>query len=332
MKQYTTLKKISEKMGVSISTVSRALQDHPDISRATREKIKRMAEMMHYEPNTFATSLRTNETKMLGVIVPIITNFFYEAFVAGIEEEARKNGYSLLVLQSGENVNTELKNLEIMRKNRVDGIFVTLTCNTKDIGYFKKVEELGIPVIFADNVPDYEACNRVRFDDEAAAIAAAKAIIDKKKKYVLGLFYSSEQVSVSRKRLESFNNYFREHAPDTLLEIHFHKEIDEGNAIVSKAIHKTHPPDTIFCIGDNSLVGSMIAIQNAGLHIPEDISIISISNGLIPRLYRPKITYIKTSGRELAQLAFSRLMEIFKGRTFAREQLLPVSLIMGESL
>ncbi|MDE3214008.1 MAG: substrate-binding domain-containing protein, partial [Bacteroidota bacterium] len=256
----------------------------------------------------------------------------YEAFVAGLEEEARKFGYSLLVLQSGEVVDTELKNLEIMRQNRVDGLFVSLTCNTRDIGYFKKIEELGIPVIFADNVPDFEACNKVRFDDEQAALIAARAIISKHRKRVLGLFYSSEQVSVTRKRLESFKKHFDQHGADTALEIQFHKEIAEGEKLVSRALRKPHPPDTIFCIGDNSLVGAMIAIQNAGLSIPDQIAVISISNGLIPQLYKPKITYVKTSGRELAQLAFSRLMEIFSGRTFVREQLLPVTLIKGQSL
>lgn len=332
MKQDTTLKLLSQKLGLSISTVSRALRDHPDISLPTREKVKKMAESMQYVPNTFATRLRTNQSKILGVIVPFFTNFFYEAFVAGIEEEARKSGYSLLILQSGEVVDTELKNLEIMRRNRVDGLFVSLTCNTTDIGYFKKIEELGIPVIFADNVPDFEACNKVRFDDEGAAMIAAKAIIAHHKKRVLGLFYSSEQVSVTRKRLESFKAHFSKFANNTSLTIHFHKEIGEAERIVSAALRKNIRPDAIFCIGDNSLVGAMLAVQGVGLSIPDEIGIISMSNGLIPQLYKPKITYIKTSGRELAQLAFARLMEIFNGRTFLREQLLPVKLIKGQSL
>ena len=332
MKQYSTLKKIAEKLGLSISTVSRALKDHPDISPETRKRVKEFAEMMEYEPNMFAVRMRTNQSKMLGVIVPFFTNLFYESFISSIEQEAKKYGFSLLVLQSGENTETELKNLDIMKKNRVDGLFVSLTNNTKDIQYFKKIEELGIPVIFTDNVPDFEACNKIRFDDEEAAALAAKAIISKKKKNVLGLFYSSELVSVTRKRLHAFKKSFQQQAPATKLEIHFHNEIHEASAIVKKAIKKNNRPDCIFCMGDNSLIGAMMPIHEKGLKVPDDIAVISISNGLIPQLYNPKITYIKTSGNELAKLAFSRLVEIFEGKTFAKEQLLPAVLIKGGSL
>ena len=145
-KRYSTLKEISEKLNLNVSTVSRALKEHPDISLETRKRVQEMASLLDYKPNTFATSLRTNQTKLLGIIVSSITNLFYDSFIGTIEEKAREDGYSVLILQSGENVESELKNLEILKKNRVDGIFVSITSNTKDVSAFMEMEKKGIPM------------------------------------------------------------------------------------------------------------------------------------------------------------------------------------------
>src|ERR1051326_4960550 len=101
MSHKTTLKHISEQLHLSVSTVSRALKGHPDISLETREKVMHLAALLEYEPNTYAISLRTNKSKLFGLIVPEISNFFYHSFIASVEEESRKMGYSLLILQSG---------------------------------------------------------------------------------------------------------------------------------------------------------------------------------------------------------------------------------------
>ena len=111
MKSKATLKTISTTLNISISTVSRALKNHPDISDDTKKRVKELAELMEYEPNTYAINLRTNQSKLLGVIVPQISGFFYHSFVEAIEEEGKKQGYSLLILQSGDDPGAEMDNL-----------------------------------------------------------------------------------------------------------------------------------------------------------------------------------------------------------------------------
>src|SRR5579885_2335004 len=181
----TTLKKISQVLDLSISTVSRALKNHPDISERTKQKVLELANRLEYEPNAYAIHLRTNNSKIFGLIVPNVSYYFYDTFIAAVEEECRKNGYSLMILQSGDDVETESNNLKICRQNRVTGVFVCLTPNTTDLKPFLKFDEVDIPLIFFDKVPEYEACNKVCIADAQSAKIAADAILAKGKKKVL---------------------------------------------------------------------------------------------------------------------------------------------------
>src|SRR5512139_1711247 len=151
MEKRATLKNISHALNMSISTVSRALKNHPDISEETKKRVQEAAAMMEYEPNTFAINLRTDKRDMVGIIIPYISNFFYQSFIAAVEEEAKKNAYSVLILQSSDNPETEIENLKICRLNRVAAVFVSISPTTRDISPFLKLSQ-NTPVIFFDKV------------------------------------------------------------------------------------------------------------------------------------------------------------------------------------
>jgi LacI family transcriptional regulator len=332
MKQYSTLKKLSEKLNLSISTVSRALKDHPDISPATRKRVKDLAELMEYEPNTFALNLRTNKSKIIGVIVPYFQNLFYEYFIASLDEEVRKVGYSLLILQSGESVETELKNLHIMKKNRVDLLFVSTTENTENIEPLLKLPEIGIPIVFFDRVPSFEGCDKIRFADSETGVMAAKRLIKSRKKCILCLFTDNPKLNIVNNRLTAFRETFEKLAPEANLDIHFHADFSAGERIITRALKKKNPPDALFCIGDNSMIWSLKTLQKKGLTVPGDIGILAISNGFIPTLFSPVITHIITNGYKLGKLAFTRLKDILEGETSTRELVIEAALAEGGSL
>ncbi len=331
MHQNSTLKKLSEMLGISISTVSRALKDHPDISTKTKLRVKELAAAMEYEPNTYAIQLRTNQSRVLGVMVPNVANYFYDSFIAAVEEEARLNEYSVLIMQSGENAAVELENLNLLRRNRIAGLFVSLTTETKEIKSFLKLNDIDVPVIFFDRVPEFEACNKICLADKDAARIAAEAIIAKKKKYVLGLF-GHLNLSISKKRLESFKETFEQKSPQTKIDIAIQLNEEEAKQITAKKLTAKKRPDAIFCMGDLTLIGVMQAIQEKKLRIPEDIGVITISNGFIPTLYYPKITYVETSGYKLGKLAFTRMMSCLAGSSFVRELTIDSILVEGGSL
>lgn len=332
MKRYSTLKELSEKLGLSVSTISRALKDHPDISPTTRKRVKDFAALMEYEPNAFATNLRTNKSRMLGIIVPVFNNLFYDSFIAAIEEEARKIGYSVLILQSGESAESELKNLDILKKNRVEGLFVSITCNTKEIAAFHKVDEMGIPVIFFDRVPEFATCNKICFADHDAAALAAQELVRKGRKRILGLFGISTNLSITRRRLEAFQQVFAEQAPATILDIRFNDDMMDARRITAEALRNNPVPDAVFSMGDVTLMGAMMAIHEYNLRVPEDVAVITISHGLIPSLYKPRITYVETSATKMGHLAFARMQELFHGKNFIRENFVEAMLVHGGSL
>ena len=331
MKEVTTLKKISEILNLSISTISRALKDHPEISETTKEKVRQLATKMEYVPDANAIQLRTNNSKIFGLLVPSVSYYFYDSFIAAVEEECTKNGYSLLILQSGDDPTTEINHLKLCRQNRITGLFVCITPHTKDINPFLKLNESGTPVIFFDKVPSYEACNKVCTADVDAARISANAILSKKKKKVLALF-GNNHLSITKKRLAAFTEAIEKSKSKPKLVICHALDAEEARNITHENLSLKNRPDTIFCMSDEILSGSMKAIQQSGLKVPEEISVIAISNGFIPKLYYPEITYAETSGYKLGKLAFTRMMACLSGSTFIQMLSVESVLVEGGSL
>jgi LacI family transcriptional regulator len=329
--QQSTLKKLSEVLGISISTVSRALKDHPDISTTTKQKVKELAKAMEYEPNAYAVQLRTRQSNVLGIIVPDIQSFFYDSFIAAIEEAARSHGFSVLIMQSGNNAETEAANLQLMRKHMTQGVFIALTYATTDYSLFHKMESMDLPIVFADCVPADDGFTKVAMADEEAARLAAEELIHHKKKNILALF-GHPQLSVTQKRVQAFEETFKQKAPRSKLTIRYPYFIENSKEAFLDVISTNKKLDAVFCMGDMNLAGVMKAIQELNLTIPDDIGVIAISNGFIPTMFKPKITYVETSGYKLGKLAFEQMQKRLINEQVSENVCVPSVLIEGGSL
>ena len=327
----TTLKKLSETLGLSISTVSRALKNHPDISDETKKRVWDLANMMEYEPNTYAINLKTNNSRTFGLIVPVISNYFYDSLIASLEEEARNHHYSLLILQSGDNPEIEQANLKLCKHNRVTGLFVAISSETKDISNFTKLSDNNCPVIFLDKVPVEDNVHKICMADKSAAILAAEALCRKNRKKILAIF-GNNKLSITTERMDAFKEYFTANSPGTKLDIAEAKNPAEAYQIVLKKYPQKSKPDAVFCMSDEILTGVMKAVQQLEIKIPKDLSLITISNGIIPHLYYPEITYVETSGYKMGKLAFSRMMTCLAGSSFVQNLKVDALLINGGSL
>ncbi|MBC7886588.1 MAG: LacI family DNA-binding transcriptional regulator [Ferruginibacter sp.] len=322
----TTLKEISTVLGLSISTVSRALKNHPDIAEKTKQRVTELATTLDYEPNANAIQLRTSKSNVFGLVVPFISNFFYHSFISSVEEESRRNNYSLMILQSGDDPFVEITNLKLCRQNRISGLFACISTQTTHVEAYLKLKELDIPVIFFDKVPDVGNCNKVCVADEASATMAATAILEKKKKKVLAIF-GNNNLLITRKRLSAFTKTIDNKIN---LLIHHANNAEEAEALTLASLSQN--PDTVFCMSDEILTGAMKAIQKSALKVPGDISVIAISNGFIPKLYYPEITYVETSGYKLGKLAFTSMMACLAGSTFMHELTTESILVEGGSI
>ncbi len=317
-------------LNMSISTVSRALKDHQDISVETKNRVKELAITLEYEPNTYAINLRTNNSKEFGVIVPAISNYFYHSFINSLEEEVRNYGYSLIILQSGDDPLIELENLKRCKQSRVAGIFISTTSKTEDIKPFIKVEDQDIPIVFFDKVPVYEACNKVCVADREAAEISAQALLNKNKKNILGIF-GDLNLSITQKRLKAFENTIKKSDDKPILTIDFATDMEETVAVFTKN-WELCKPDAVFCMSDEILTGVMKVVQKLEIKVPNQIGVIAISDGFIPKLYWPEIAYAETSGYKLGKLSFNRMLTCIAGHFYKQELTIDTKLILNNSL
>jgi LacI family transcriptional regulator len=320
--ENVTLKRIAEVLGLSISTVSRALKNHPDISVATKKRVNEIASFLDYEPNINAINLRAKSNRVLGLIVPTISGFFYDSFIAAVEEECRLNDYRLMILQSGNDPQIETSNLSICRQNRVSGLFVCLSTNTNNMA--------DIPLIFFDKVPDGENYNKICVADMEAAKMAAQLLLEKKKKKILSIF-GNKALSITRHRLEAYNNVML-NEQDVTVNIEHCSNTPEARNITRQYFSKKEMPDAVFCMSDEILIGVMKTLNEMKIEIPAQVGVLTLSDGFLPTLYTPEITYIETSGYKLGKLAFTRMMNCMDGKTEPVELFINSPFVNGGSL
>jgi LacI family transcriptional regulator len=328
MKPATTVLELSKILNLSVSTVSRALKNHPNIAKETKQRVLQLAKELDYEPNLVAVGLRTSSTMELAVIVPNLSGFFYDSFITVLEEEAGKMGYSLFILLSGDDPETEIINLKVCRQRRVAGIFACITPLTEDLAPFQKLLELEIPILFFDKVPTGDF-NKICLDDEQAARLSAEALLESKRNHVLALF-GDMKLSISERRKQAFITTFGKDV--NRLQTAVATNAQEAYDAVMQSFRKSTKPDAIFCMSDEILTGAMKAIQELGVKVPREVAVLTISNGFFPKLYYPEITYVETSARKLGKLAFQRMMEYVGGDRSNKELTVESVMIKGGSI
>lgn len=332
MKNQATLKRIADHLNLSISTVSRALKDHPDVSAETIRRVKELALLLDYEPNAFAVNLRKKHSNIYAILVPQLSGFFYNSFIEAVEEEARQRGFSIMLLQSNEDPEVEKHNLKLCRYNHVAGVFVAITRYTTDFSAFERLQEMDIPVVFFDKVPAAEGFVKVCLADKAAgALAGEKLLLTQKTKVwaVLG----NASLSITRLREEGLRQSLA-HQAQVLLDVSYANSEEEAYEMVGQfPFEKENNQVALFCMSDELLCGAMRALYAKQVQIPAQVSVLAISNGYLPRLFYPAISYVETSGFKLGKLSFEKMDQIKKGMTeHLAEEFLKCNFYEGKSL
>jgi LacI family transcriptional regulator len=325
-----TLKRISEVLGLSISTISRALKNHPDISENTKRRVHELADTLDYEPNMNAINLRSKKNRVFGLIVPSISGFFYDSFISAIEEECRANKYSLMILQSSNDSDIEKNSLHICRQNRVCGLFACLTTQTTSFDAFDKFKEADIPLVFFDKVPEDTKYNKICIADEKAAKHAAEILVKKNKKSILAIF-GNENLSITRTRFKAFQKVISAKKEVTVFN-EYCNDSDAAKKITKKYFTKKEKPTAIFCMSDDILIGVMKCLQELKIVIPTEVAVIALSDGFLPKIYTPEITFIETSGYKLGKLSFTKMMSCINGNSATEELFITAPLVLGGSL
>lgn len=310
MKQKITIKTIAKELGVSTSTVSKALKDSHEISIETKERIQAYANHYNYKPNHLALQLRNQKTKVIGVILPKIVHHFFSTVISGIEEGANEKGYNIMVCFSNESHKKEVETLKVLSNGSVDGILVSVASETlenKDFTHFSSLVNEEIPFVLFDRTINEILCDKVVVDDVGAGYKATKHLIENNRKKI-ALVTTPDHVNVGALRRQGYEKALIESyikTDNTLI-----VKIDESQNI-TKQIEPLFEQniDALFAVNEIYAAKAMRIAKSKGLKIPEDIAIAGFTDGLISEYSSPSITTIAQHGFVMGKQSVELLIE-----------------------
>lgn len=311
-KHQVTIKDLAKQLGISPSTVSRALKNHPNISQETKSKVRDLAVKLKYEPNRIALSLKNQSSKTIGVIIPEIIHFFFSTIISGIEEIAYSRGYSVMFCQSNESSEKEKLDMMALLSHRVDGMLVSHSRETSNFDHFNEIHARNVPLVFFDRVPKQIEAPKVIIDDFEAGKQATQHLIGKRCKKIAHLA-GSLNLEICQNRKEGYLTALREN--NYLVEDHLiidcgKGEQRDGYRCMRDMLKAGNVPDAIFANNDIIALGAMMAIKEAGLRMPEDIAIVGFSNWQFSSLTEPQLSSIAQPGIEMGKVAMQTLFDI----------------------
>ncbi len=318
MKSRITIKDIAKELGVSTSTVSKALKDSHEISESTKAKIKAFANFYHYKPNSLALKLRNQKTMVIGVIIPEIVHYFFSRVISGIEKVANQHGYNVMICVSNESYDKELLNIEMLANGSVDGLIISISKETQkiqDFSHFNELIENDVPFVLFDRVEKTINCDKIIIDDEGGAYKATKFLIEQNCKKI-ALVTTPDYVTVGKLRkkgyLKALQKFGTEKTPSNIVKIE--KFDDDHDGIynqIKKLIFVKNPPDGIFAVNELYAALAMKIAKERGLNIPEDIKIIGFTDGIISEFSSPSLTTVAqhgyTMGKQSAEMLINRV-------------------------
>ena len=331
-----TLHDLATKLNISVSTVSKALKGYSDVSEKTRKAVKELAEELNFTPNIVASNLRTQHTKTIGVIVPNIVHHFFSNVINGIIKEAEKSGYMVILLQSNDDYEFEKKQLDLLIKQQVDGILISLSVETTNFEHLERVQKMGIPLVMYDKISDTVNCSKVLIDDKEAAYEAVAYLIRKGYKRIAYFGASLKAHNFSnrflgyKQALEEFRIPFDE----TLIYIcEHHDEYNHGYKNAEQLIkdHGFKNVDAVFAVTDVIAVGVSKFFNTHSISIPQDIAIFGFSNWFMSSVVTPALTTVNQPSYELGQKAIEILLKEI-ALTEARKEFTPQKIILPTSL
>lgn len=302
---------VANKLGVSISTVSRALNDNPKISPATTKKVKRMAEKLGFQKNPLASGLMTNKTKTIGVLVPQINKEFVAQAVRSIEDTAFDMGYSVMICQSHESYSREQESINTLLSSRVDGIIVSLALETKNLEHFHNAIDSDTPVVFFDRVPsDLPNTTKIIVDNFESAYKATNHLIDQGFKRI-GHIGGPQSRKVFEDRFEGYKKALADNKialDDTITEGTDLSQEDCFRA-AKKILHATNPPDAIVCANHLASVNTIFYALSINKSIPQDVAVVGFSENPIAEIMIPSLTAVRQPCAEMGKIATQKLIE-----------------------
>lgn len=308
-----TLKQIADKLGLSITTVSKALKGYPDVSKKTKQLVMNLSKDLNYVPNSFAVNLRTQHSKTIGVIIPATVHHFFSKVIEGILTEAEKQGYLVILMQSNEDYNLEKKQVDLLLSKGVDGILISLSNKTYDYTHLKKIIDYDIPLVLFDKIAKSINCSKVIIDDKKAAYNAVNYLIKKGYKRIAH-FRGDLNPQNSIDRFLGYKQALLDNHivfdPSLVYICNNNSDFDDGYLNAGKLL-KDHGKniDAIFTITDVIAIGIMKYFSDLNIKIPEDIALFGFSNWFMASVISPSLSSVEQHGYEMGEKSAQILLK-----------------------
>lgn len=336
MKKKITIKQLAAELGVSVSTVSKSLHDSPEISQETREKVKAFAKLYNYRPNNIALSLKNKKTKTIGVIIPEVVHHFFAMVVRGVEQVAMERGYNVVISLSNESFEKEVINMETFADSLIGGFILSLSKETlrkQDYHHIHQTIEEGMPVVLFDRTVPEINCDKVIVNDEQGALLATEHLIDQGKKNIL-LITTEDYISVGRLRTQGYlralqkaniplNNGLIIKTQDTKRSDIILPLLEDE---LRTALKQNPQIDAIFTVNEIYAAAAMRVIREFNLNIPNDISLVCFTDGVISKYATPSLTTVNQHGTQIGIEAANLLIDRLENKI---EQPKPITKVVA---
>jgi LacI family transcriptional regulator len=318
MYEAITIKDIAKALGLSTSTVSRALRGSYEISSETKKLVIEYAEQYNYRPNPIALSLKERRSRSIGVVVCEIANNFFSQAINGIESIAYNRGYHVIISQSHESYDREVVNVEHLASRSVDGLLVSLSTETDNTEHFRNLHDKGFPIVFFDRIANDIETHKVAADNYKGAYDATQHLIDAGYTKIAHLT-SSAHLSISIERLRGYKAALEDN--DIPFVESYVKYCNHGGMIytelegaVKDLLNLKEKPDAIFSAGDRLTLSCLTALKSIGLKVPDDIAVVGFSNSALVDLFNPSLTAVKQPAFEMGQVATELLINLIESK------------------
>ncbi|TDW95858.1 LacI family DNA-binding transcriptional regulator [Dinghuibacter silviterrae] len=311
-----TIKEIAKRLNISVSTVSRALHNHPRIGLRTKMQVQKLAEELHYEPNTLAISFKQKKWFTIGVILPELNEQFFSQAISGIEDVATAQNYTVLIGQSHDSMERERMLVEAFRKHRVDGIVLSMAKNTDDYQHLEVLDKYNIPLVYFDRIPKGGQALSVSSNIRSGAEQAVRYLLEKGHKRI-ALLKGPDSLIASAQRQEGYTSALKQHGlqldPDLIKEIDLSPE--GTRAALTQLLALPQRPTAILCFNDYVCFDAIQAARQAKIRINKDISFVSFANLPICNfLDVPPLASVEQHPYRQGQLAAEMLLDIVEKR------------------
>ena len=332
IKRRTSLKDLAKELGVSIATVSRALRSSPEIGLEMQAKVKELAKRLNYRPNPFAQSLRKEAPRVIGVVVPNLVTHYYSAVLDGIEEEARKAGYSIISANTHENSEAEVRAIDNFISLHVEGIIACLAQDTTDYSHFEEISNMGIPLVFFGRTCLPEKFSSVMANGDVAAQEATQHLIDTGSRRI-AFVGGPNHLDMVKRRKHGYLEALKENRIPIERELVVCEKIDYEWALeaTTKLLEMDNRPDAILAFNDIITFAAFTAIKQKGLEIPKDVALIGFTDDVHTKYVTPKLSVIEDQSYDMGVQSCQLLLKNIGGDSRIYKKIVPQKLVIRET-